>query len=76
MTTDLHKLLRGRLQQQGVNVNKVPAFRRNLTKNLESNLGIDAVTADRKLHILGWNGVALDYQSLQLALALREKQAL
>jgi hypothetical protein len=26
-------------------------------------------------HLLGWKGVTLDYQSLQLALALMEKQA-
>ena len=28
-----------------------------------------------KLHLLEWNGVALGYQSLQVALALRKIQA-
>jgi hypothetical protein len=36
---------------------------------LESNSGIDAATTNSKLQLLGLNGVALDYRSLQLALA-------
>jgi hypothetical protein len=32
-------------------------------------------TINLKLQLLGWNGVTLDYQSLQLALAWMEKQA-
>jgi hypothetical protein len=43
-------------------------------KTLESNPSIDAATTNSKLQMLGWKGVALDYQSLQLALALMEKQ--
>jgi hypothetical protein len=30
--------------------------------------------ASPKLHLLGWNGVTLDYQSLQLALAWMEQK--
>jgi hypothetical protein len=35
---------------------------------LDSGVGIEAA-ANSKLQLLGWNGVTLDYQSLQLALA-------
>ena len=38
----------------------------------QSKFGIDAATTNSKLQMLGWKGVALDYQSLQLALALME----
>jgi hypothetical protein len=43
------------------------------SKILESNPGIDPAMASPKLHLLGWDGVTLGYQSLQLALA-RVKQ--
>jgi len=42
---------------------------------MESNPGIDIAAVNSKLHLLGWNnGVALDYQSLQLALAWMEME--
>jgi hypothetical protein len=54
------------------NCDEAPALLRDLSKILESNPGIDLATTNSKLQLLGWNGVALDYQSLQLALALVE----
>jgi len=69
MNPDLHHLLLDRLQQQGVNANEVPALLSDLSKILESNPGIGPAPANSKLHLLGWTGVMLDYQSLQLALA-------
>jgi hypothetical protein len=36
--------------------------------------GIDSATANSKLQLLGWNGAALDYQALQLAVAYMEVQ--
>jgi len=44
------------------------ALLRDLSRLLESNPGIDLATINSKLKLLGWNGVTLDYQSLQLAL--------
>ena len=69
MIADIHQLLLDRLQQQGVNNDEAPALLRDLSKILESNPGIDPAAASSRLHMLGWNGVTLDYQSLQLALA-------
>jgi hypothetical protein len=74
MTPDLHQLLLDRLQQQGVNNDEAPALLRDLSKILESNTGIDSAAASSKLQLLGWSGVALDYQSLQLALAWIESE--
>ena len=72
MIADIHQILLERLQQQGVNTEEAPALLRDLSKILESNPGIDPAAASSKLHLLGWNGVTLDYHSLQLALAFME----
>ena len=72
MPPDIRQLLFDRLQQQGVNNDEAPALLRDLSKILESNPGIDPVAARLKLHMLGWNGVSLDYQSMQLAQAWLE----
>ena len=72
MIADIHQILLDRLKQQGVNSDEAPALLRDLSKILESNPGIDPGAASSKLHMLGWNGVALDYQSMQLAQAWLE----
>ena len=72
MIADINQILLERLRQQGVNTEEAPALLRDLSKILESNPGIDPVAASSKLKLLGWNGVTLDYQSLQLALAWME----
>ena len=74
MIADIHQILLERLRQQGVNTEEAPALLRDLSKILESNLGIDPAAASLKLQLLGWNGVTLDYQSLQLALAWIESE--
>jgi hypothetical protein len=72
MIADINQILLECLRQQGVNTEEAPALLRDLSKILESNPGIDPVAASSKLQLLGWNGVTLDYQSLQLALAWME----
>jgi hypothetical protein len=72
MIADINQILLERLRQQGVNTEEAPALLRDLSKILESNPGIDPVAASSKLQLLGWNGVTLDYQSLQLVLAWME----
>jgi hypothetical protein len=72
MTTDIHQILLERLHQQGVNTEEAAALLRDLSKILEPNPGIDPAAATSRLQLLGWNGITLDYQSLQLALAWME----
>ena len=72
MIADIHRILLERLQQHGVNTDEAPALLRDLSKILESNPGIDPAAASLKLHLLGWNGLTLDYQSFQLAQAWME----
>jgi hypothetical protein len=69
MKPDLYQLLISRLRQQGVNKDEAPALLRDLANILGSSPGIDSAAVSSKLQLLGWNGVSLDYQSLQLALA-------
>lgn len=62
--TPSNRLLLDRLQQQGVNTDETPALLRDLSKILESSHGIDQATVNSKLHMMGWYGAVLDYQSL------------
>jgi hypothetical protein len=72
MGPDIHQLLLDRLRQHGVNNEEASGLIRDLSKILESSPGIDPAAASSKLQLLGWNGVSLDYQSFQLALAWME----
>jgi hypothetical protein len=49
MISDLHQLLLDRLHQQGGNIDEAPALLRDLSKILESGIGIDMVTASYKV---------------------------
>jgi hypothetical protein len=74
MQPDLYQLLISRLRQQGINNDEAPALLRDLFNIIESSPGIESAAASSKLQSLGWNGVTLDYQSLQLALAWIESE--
>ena len=74
MQPDLYQLLISRLQQQGINSDEAPALLRDLSNIIESTPGMDSAGISSKLQLLGWNGVALDYQTLQLALAWIESE--
>ena len=72
MEPDIHQILFERLKHQGINTEEASGLLRDLSKILESSPGIDPAAASSKLQLLGWNGVTLDYQSFQLALAWME----
>jgi len=74
MQPDPYQLLISRLRQQGVNNDEAPALLRDHSNIIESTPGMDSAGISSKLQLLGWNGVALDYQSLQLALAWIESE--
>jgi hypothetical protein len=71
---DIHQLLLDRLHQQGVDSEDGPPFLRDLLKILESYPDLNPDMVNSKIQLLGWNGVAVDYQSLQLALAWMESK--
>jgi hypothetical protein len=74
MQPDLYQLLTSRLQQQGINSDEAPALLRDLSNIIESTPGMNSAGISSKLQLLGWNGVTLDYQSLQLALTWIESE--
>ena len=63
----LQALLVQRLERQGVEQPHVKGFLRELAKLLSACPDMSPAAANEKLHYLGWTGVALDYQSMQLA---------
>ena len=68
---NLKLLLVDRLKFKGMDAVLIPAFLRALTNLISAEPGIDPTVANLKMHSLGWNGVALDYQSMQLALTAK-----
>jgi hypothetical protein len=66
---DLKPLLIDRLKSQGMDPSLIPAFLKALTSLISSEPGIELAQANQKLHALGWNEVAIDYHSLQIAIA-------
>ena len=71
---DLKLLLIDRLKSLGMDPALIPAFLKALSKIIASSPGIDPAQANRKLHSLGWNEVAIDYHSLQIAIACLEQE--
>jgi hypothetical protein len=69
---DLKLLLIDRLKSQGMDPSLIPSFLKALTSIISSEPNIDPAQANLKLHALGWNEIAIDYHSLQIAIACLE----
>ena len=69
---DLKLLLIDRLKSHGMDPSLIPAYLKALTGIITSELGIDVVQVNQKLHALGWNEVSIDYHSLEIATACLE----
>ena len=66
---DLKLLLIDRLKSQGMDPSLISSFLKALTSIISSEPDIDPAQANLKLHALGWNEIAIDYHSLQIAIA-------
>jgi hypothetical protein len=71
---DLKLLLIDRLKSKGMDPELIPAYLKALTSIITSEPGITPAQANRKLHSLGWNEVAIDYHCLQIAIACQETE--
>jgi hypothetical protein len=69
---DLKLLLIDRLKSKGMDPQLIPAFLKALTSLISSEPDIEPTQANQKLNSLGWNEVAIDYHSLQIAIACLE----
>ena len=65
MILNLNQLLLDRLKQQGVNTDEAPALLRDLSKILESGIGIDLVTINSKLQVLMHIGKSMYFRPLR-----------
>jgi len=68
----LKLLLIDRLNSKGMDPTLIPAFLRALTSLISSEPSIAPAQVNQKLHLLGWNEVAIDYHCLQIAIACLE----
>ena len=71
---DLNLLLIDRLKSKGMDPSLIPAFLKALTSIISSEPGIELAQVNRKLNLLGWNEVSIDYHSLQIAIACFEAE--
>jgi hypothetical protein len=72
MMENLKLLLIDRLKSKGMDPSLIPAFLKALTNLISSEPGIEPSQANQKLQSLGWNEVAIDYHSFQIAIACIE----
>ena len=68
----LKPLLIDRLKSQGMDPSLIPAFLKALTSVISSESGIELSQVNQRLNALGWNEVAIDYHSLEIAMACRD----
>jgi hypothetical protein len=71
---DLKLLLVDRLKSKGMAPSLIPAFLKALTTLLSSEPSIEATQANRKMHLLGWDEIVVDYHFLQIAIACLESE--
>jgi hypothetical protein len=72
---DLKLLLIDRLKSKGIDPSLIPAFLKALTSLISSEPRLEPAQINQKLHSLGWDEVAIDYHSLQIAIACLESEA-
>jgi len=54
----------------------MPGFIRSLVNSCSNDPEMNLSQINRQLHYLGWNGIELDYHTLQLAIACLEEEGL
>jgi hypothetical protein len=66
---DLKLLLIDRLQSRGTDPSLIPAFLKALRSLISSEPRLELAQINQRLQSLGWNESAIDYHSLQIAIA-------
>ena len=65
-----------RLENMGMEAGIIPGFIRNLGNIILFNSSLSLFQINKQMKLLGWNGVELDYHTLQLAVACFEDKAM
>lgn len=72
----IKKILFQRLEKKGINRNFVPGFIRCLANSFCDDPDMSLSQINRRLNYIGWDGIELDYHTLQLAIACLEDEGL
>ena len=72
----IKEILFQRLEKRGVDFNFMPGFIRSLVNSCRNDPQMNLAQINRRLHYLGWDGIKLDYHTLQLAIACLENEGL
>ena len=76
MLNQIRQNLIERLEEKGVEKGNVPGFIRSLANTISSNPQMNLFQVNSRLQWLGWDGLELDYHTLQLAIACLENDGL
>jgi hypothetical protein len=72
----LKQILIKQLEKSGLDTNHIPGFMRSLAKTISLDPQMDHLQINERLQYLGWDGLMLDYHTLQLAVACLEASGL
>ena len=72
----IKEILFQRLEKSGVDLIFIPGFIRSLVNSCRNDPRMNLTQINRRLHYLGWQGIQLDYHTLQLAIACLESEGL
>jgi len=72
---DIERSLVQRLEKKGIAIPTIPRFIKDLTNFFADDHFMSLTQVNRHLHLLGWNGVQIDYHTFQLAKAYFENDS-
>ena len=72
----LNEALTQRLEKKGLSPVAIPGFIRNVANTMSASHRIGMEEMNKRLHLLGWDTVELDYQTLELIIASPETSSL
>lgn len=70
---DIEETLIDELKDKGIEIKVVPRFIKDVAYALQVDPSVSLSDVNDRLHFLGWQGVDLDYHTLQLAIATYER---
>ena len=72
----INEILIHRLKNKGLAAFAIPGFIRDVANSISENRSIGLLEINRKMQLMGWNGIELDDHTLQLIIASSETAGL
>lgn len=73
-STAIERALTKELKKLGIEHRTMPRFMKDLTYSFQPDPFLSLTEVNERLHLLGWEGVELNYHTLQLAIASLERE--